>query len=209
MSRRSSSGVIDLTSSSRSNHHTDLRVQHQAYHPINGPNTVNEPRGIKRRRVDGNDIPGSIYASSSADASSSNDPPQTSSHGEDHYIESVDLTEVNDDYALAQTLAKQREDAIKAQAATENKDGRTTLLAFKCAICMDTPTDATTTVCGHMFCHKCIIDSLRYEEERLEAASNKNNKGKCPACRKLLTRADSPGSKRNLVPLQFKLKTPS
>ncbi|KAI7973379.1 hypothetical protein EIK77_008288 [Talaromyces pinophilus] len=148
MSRRSSSGVIDLTSSSRSNHHTDLRVQHQAYHPINGANTVNEPRGIKRRRVDGNDIPGSIYASSSADASSSNDPPQTSSHGEDHYIESVDLTEVNDDYALAQTLAKQREDAIKAQAATENKDGRTTLLAFKCAICMDTPTDATTTVCG-------------------------------------------------------------
>jgi hypothetical protein len=89
-----------------------------------------------------------MYASSSADASSSNEPRQSSSHGEDDYIESVDLTEVNDDYALAKTLAKQREDAVKAQAATENKDGRTTLLAFKCAICMDTPTDATTTVCG-------------------------------------------------------------
>ena len=148
MSRRSSSAVIDLTSSSRSDRHTDLRVQRQAYHPINDTNTVNEPRGTKRRRVDGIDTPGPIYASPSADASSSNDPRQTSSHGEDDYIESVDLTEVNDDYALAQTLAKQQEDAIKAQAATENKDGRTTLLAFKCAICMDTPTDATTTVCG-------------------------------------------------------------
>lgn len=141
--------MIDLTSSSRSNRHTDLRVlQNPAYHPINNTDTVDEPRGIKRRRADGNDTPGFIYACSSADASSSNDPRQPSSHGEDDSIESVDLTEVNDDYALAQTLAKQREDAIKAQAATENKDGRTTLLAFKCAICMDTPTDATTTVCG-------------------------------------------------------------
>lgn len=145
MSRRPSSGVIDLTSSSRSNRHTDLRVPSPpAYHA----NTVNEPRGIKRRRVDGNETPASIYASSSADVSSPNDPRQTSSHGGEDYIESVDLTEINDDYALAKTLAKQREDAIKAQAATENKDGRTTLLAFKCAICMDIPTDATTTLCG-------------------------------------------------------------
>ena len=146
MSRRPSSGVIDLTSSSRSNRHSDVRV---LLSPTHHTNTVNEPRGIKRRRVGGTDTPGSIYtSSSSADASSSNGPRPTSLHGEDDYIESVDLTEVNDDYALAKTLAKQREDAIKAQAATENKDGRTTLLAFKCAICMDIPTDATTTLCG-------------------------------------------------------------
>lgn len=62
---------------------------------------------------------------------------------------------------------------------------------------------------GHMFCHKCITDSLRYEEERSETVTGKSIKGKCPACRKALTRADSPGPKRNLVPLQFKLKTPS
>uniref|UniRef100_A0A093V3T3 Uncharacterized protein n=1 Tax=Talaromyces marneffei PM1 TaxID=1077442 RepID=A0A093V3T3_TALMA len=48
-----------------------------------------------------------LNASSLAGASSTNDPRQTSSHGEDDYIESVDLTEVNDDYALAKTLANQ------------------------------------------------------------------------------------------------------
>lgn len=208
MSRRSASAVIDLTSSLRSHRHIDLGSQGPAYPP--------EPRGIKRRRTPG-----------STDAFSPNNPRQTSSHGEDDNVESVDLTEVNDDYALAKTLAKQREDAIKAQAATENREGRTTLIAFKCAICMDTPTDATTTVCGmfvsvqlcsiqvltndagHMFCHKCIIDSLRYEEERSEATTGKSNRGKCPACRKVLSRKDTPGSRRDLIPLQFKLKTPS
>lgn len=141
--------MIDLTSSSRSNRHTDIRsLRPPAYHSLNDTNTVNEPRAVKRRRTGGNDTPGSLYASSSADASSLNGPRQTSSTEEEDHIESVDLTEVNDDYALAKSLAKQREDAIKAQAATENKDGRTTLLGFKCAICMDTPTDATTTVCG-------------------------------------------------------------
>lgn len=105
------------------------------------------PRGIKRRRVEGEDTPGSFYASTSADVPSSNDLAPTGSQAEDD-VEAVDLTEVNDDYALAKVLAKQREDAIKAQAATENREGRTTLTATKCAICMDTPTDATTTVCG-------------------------------------------------------------
>ncbi|EEA26246.1 hypothetical protein TMatcc_005495 [Talaromyces marneffei ATCC 18224] len=209
MSRRSASAVIDLTSSSRSNRHDPNSQQGPAYPPNSNANTTNEPRGTKRRRLDGNDTPGSIYTPHPTEAPSSNDPLQPSSHSEEDHIESVDLTEVNDDSALAKTLAKQREDAIKAQAATENKDGRTTLLAFKCAICMDTPTDATTTVCGHMFCHKCIIDSLRYEEERSEATTGKSNRGKCPACRKLLTRKDTPGQRRDLVPLQFKLKTPS
>jgi hypothetical protein len=63
----------------------------------------------------------------------------------------VDLTEINDDSALSQVLAKQREDAVKAQAAADPEEGRTSLTATKCAICMDTPTDATTTICGMRF----------------------------------------------------------
>ncbi|EED22116.1 hypothetical protein TSTA_093620 [Talaromyces stipitatus ATCC 10500] len=137
MSRRSSSGVIDLTSSSRSHRYVDPSSQQGLAPHID---TSNEPRGTKRRRLYGDDIPGSEFASSS------NDPHQTSSLEEDENIESVDLTEVNDDTALARTLAKQREDAIKAQTATGDREGRTTLTATKCAICMDTPTDATTTI---------------------------------------------------------------
>jgi hypothetical protein len=64
----------------------------------------------------------------------------------------VDLTGINDDSALSHVLAKQREDAVKAQAAADPQEGRTSLTATKCAICMDTPTDATTTICGmHLF----------------------------------------------------------
>jgi hypothetical protein len=118
----------------------------------------------------------------------------------------VDLTGINDDSALSHVLAKQREDAVKAQAAADPQEGRTSLTATKCAICMDTPTDATTTICGHLFCHKCIIDSLRYDEERSEATTGKSNRGKCPACRKFISRRDAPGPRRDLVPLQFKLK---
>lgn len=98
-----------------------------------------EPRGIKRRRFSDENFGSSIPSSSSAPPSGAIDFDS---------VEAVDLTEVNDDSALAKALAKQREDAIKAQANLEDREGRSTLTATKCAICMDTPTDATTTSCG-------------------------------------------------------------
>lgn len=223
MPQRPASAVIDLTSSQ-----FDLSSQRAPSYP----NATAEQRGVKRRRIhnnNDNETPGFLLPSSSAESAA------RSSQREDDEdpIEAVDLTEVNDDSSLAKVLAKQREDAIKAQAATESREGRTTLTATKCAICMDTPTDATTTVCGmcvnlslslsflsditeylfmivgHMFCHKCIIDSLRYEEQRSLATSAKATRGKCPACRKLLSKKDTPGTRRDLIPLQFKLKQPS
>lgn len=193
MPLRPASAVIDLTAN---------RVDLNDLQGTSHSNTNSERRGVKRRRVQ---TPNPLFPSN---ASSSNEPRARRASTNEH-IDSVDLTEVNDDSSLAKVLAKQREDAIKAQAASENREGRTTLTATKCAICMDTPTDATTTVCGHMFCHKCIIDSLRYEEERSQATSAKASRGKCPACRKLLTRKDGPGARRDLIPLQFKLKQPS
>jgi hypothetical protein len=64
-------------------------------------------------------------------------------------IETIDMTEDPDTAELAKAVAKQREDAIKAQQASENKDrNRTSLMAYTCPICMDTPVDATATSCG-------------------------------------------------------------
>lgn len=45
---------------------------------------------------------------------------------------------------------------------------------FKCAICMDTMKDETSTICGHIFCQTCIQGAI-------------NSQKKCPTCRKKLT----------------------
>lgn len=64
-------------------------------------------------------------------------------------IETIDMTEDPDANELAKAVAKQREDAIKAQQTAETSDGPLNpLMAYKCPICMDTPVDATATSCG-------------------------------------------------------------
>ncbi|KAL4887393.1 hypothetical protein BJY04DRAFT_212430 [Aspergillus karnatakaensis] len=133
----------------------------------------------------------------------------TSSQSQEQ-IESIDLTEVDGNSALAKVLAKQREDAIAAQEAeksSENGSARSRLTAYTCPICMDTPTDATASICGHLFCHRCITDWLKSKEEQLVDHTGKAARAGCPKCRKPLARADTPGPKRNLVPLQIKLVT--
>lgn len=64
-------------------------------------------------------------------------------------IEAIDLTEGPS--ALSQALAKQREDAVRAQQDAAHEKGHSILTAYKCPVCLDTPVDATTTVCG-MYC---------------------------------------------------------
>lgn len=97
-----------------------------------------EPRGTKRRRLSDSDL--STEASSSSTAS----PDRV----DEENIESVDLTEVDNDSALSKALAKQREDAVKAQTYPGGGKGRSILTSYKCPVCMDTPVDATTTICG-------------------------------------------------------------
>jgi hypothetical protein len=63
-------------------------------------------------------------------------------------VEQIDLTEVEGSAALAKALAKQREDAVRAQESLHQGTGRTVLTSYKCPVCMDTPVDATSTVCG-------------------------------------------------------------
>ncbi len=141
-------------------------------------------------------------------------------------VEAVDLTEVNTAADLSKALSKQRQDAIQAQMKQKQGSepvGRTPLSSYKCPICMDTPEDATTTSCGmqsylrflnsqltfligHLFCHKCIIDTLRWsEEQRQDEYTHGKAKGTCPVCRKVLARNDKAGSGRTLIPLELKL----
>lgn len=122
-------------------------------------------------------------------------------------VEQIDLTEVEGSAALAKALAKQREDAVRAQESLHQGTGRTVLTSYKCPVCMDTPVDATSTVCGHLFCHKCIMDTLKFSEEQRSDTSGKGPRGTCPVCRKPLARTDAPVPRRHLIPLQLKLVT--
>ncbi|KIW33227.1 uncharacterized protein PV07_00094 [Cladophialophora immunda] len=126
---------------------------------------------------------------------------------EDPLIESVDLTAVDDSETLSAALAKQRQDAILAQNPGTAESGRTSLTAYKCPVCMDTPTDATSTACGHVFCHRCIVDTLKWsiETRRENMPASRKTKGVCPVCRKTLDMKDTPGAGRGLIPLELKL----
>lgn len=131
MSRRLS--IVDLTSGHQSPEDSpsnsfspDQQRTRETHLPMAAPG----PRGIKRRRQDDG-----FWSTGFAGVDGQADAP----------IESIDLTEP--DSSLAKTLAKQREDAVKAQQPTEAKS-RSILGSYNCPVCMDTPEDATSTTCG-------------------------------------------------------------
>ncbi|KAJ5587424.1 uncharacterized protein N7459_003189 [Penicillium hispanicum] len=191
MSRRPS--VVDLTSAPGRRPPAEpaaiIRPSSSHVHQgIRSGSSRTGPRGIKRRRED------DPLESEASDTQS------------DEQIESIDLTEIDSSSALAKTLAKQREDAIKAQQSTEEDKEHSVLSAYKCPVCMDTPEDATSTACGHLFCNRCIHECLsRADEQRFD--STKQVRGTCPVCRKPLTRNQSSGPRRSLIPLQIQLTT--
>ncbi|OOQ89443.1 C3HC4 type (RING finger) zinc finger containing protein [Penicillium brasilianum] len=147
-------------------------------------------RGTKRKRRDDESRPHSSAPSNH---------PQSP-------IESIDLTEVEGSSALAKALAKQREDAVKAQPTEEADTARSMLTAYQCPVCMDSLEDATSTSCGHLFCHKCIVEYLQSIDEQ-RAEQGKQTKGTCPVCRKTITRNESSGPRRSLIPLKLKVTT--
>lgn len=169
-------------------------------------------RGVKRRRNWSDEHSDSVTSSSTL--------------SEDEPIETIDMTDDSSAAALARTVAKQREDAIKAQASEERGSNLSAILAYKCPICMETPVDATSTSCGmflilyyigfryprastdssclgHLFCHKCIIDCLKMSEQTRGGDSSKQHKGTCPVCRTPISRKEVPGKSKNLIPLLF------
>ncbi|KAJ5200295.1 hypothetical protein N7491_008904 [Penicillium cf. griseofulvum] len=193
--------VVDLTTRARS---TSRAPQQNPISLFSSPTGTSDhapssqrlqlppPRGVKRRRQ-WSDEHGDSFASSSA-------------LSEDVPIETIDMTDDSSVAALARTVAKQREDAIKAQASAESNPNLSTILAYKCPICMETPVDATSTSCGHLFCHKCIIDCLKMSEQTRAGDSSKQYKGTCPVCRTPISRKETPGRTKNLIPLLFQTK---
>ncbi|KAJ9662206.1 hypothetical protein H2198_001557 [Neophaeococcomyces mojaviensis] len=147
-------------------------------------------------------------------SSSSSRPTTKSSRGRnstpqlinDPSIDEVDLTAVDDPASLSAALSKQREEAILAQNPGTEAD-RTPLTAYKCPVYMDILTDATSTACGHVFCHRCIVDTPNWsiEQRREDGPANRKVKGVCSVCRKPLDLKDTPGAGRSLVPLELKL----
>ncbi|KPI39199.1 uncharacterized protein AB675_4581 [Cyphellophora attinorum] len=141
---------------------------------------------------------------SSAEEEAADEMPPTSA------IESVDLTNVDSSAEVANVLSKQRAEAILAQRAPgATEEGRTFFTAFKCPICMDSLSRATVTKCGHIFCHRCIVDTLKWsaQQDRDEHPARKTHDGHCPVCRQTLKIKDVKGPGRTLIPLQMKLLT--
>ncbi|KAJ5897979.1 hypothetical protein N7504_008267 [Penicillium tannophilum] len=188
MSRRDS--VVDLTpqpqqmrtfsGQSSSQHVSSSRDRRPiSLEPPPGP-----ARGVKRRRTE--------TESSSSEEDLLDDERQ---------IDSVDLTSPEVP-ALATALSKQRRDAVEAQQSHDEDKSIGLLKAYKCPICMDTPENATSTICGHLFCHSCIIECLDRAVEQ-----NRQMRTTCPVCRKPITKKEISGPRRNLIPLQLKLMT--
>lgn len=122
-------------------------------------------------------------------------------------VESIDLTAVDEKTSAADVLAKHGADASASQKLSSDT-GRTALTSYKCPVCMETPTDITATTCGHLFCHRCIIETLKWSEDlrrgNIVGQRRDHTKGVCPVCRTELKRIDIQGHKaRALVPLSI------
>ncbi|KAJ7565300.1 hypothetical protein O6H91_02G055800 [Diphasiastrum complanatum] len=69
---------------------------------------------------------------------------------------------------LTRNLQREESDANKDPFREQSNE-----VGFTCAICLDTMKEATSTVCGHIFCRCCI-------SEVIKACKS------CPTCRKKL-----------------------
>ncbi|KAK5947425.1 hypothetical protein PMZ80_001575 [Knufia obscura] len=151
-----------------------------------------ERRQRSRRSSNASDAPSISDLSESSLGSSSVDQRDTADPTNET-MNPIDLTTVDDSNTLTALLAKEQQDAINAQnkvqqTTTPSGNTPTALSGYKCAICMDSPTHATTTICGHLFCHRCIMDSLKWSEQlrRDEIGPGRRTQGLCPVCRKPL-----------------------
>ncbi|KAJ5782729.1 hypothetical protein N7457_004503 [Penicillium paradoxum] len=87
----------------------------------------------------------------------------------------------------------------------EPKQNSNPLLAYRCPICLETPECWTSSVCGHLFCHRCIYDHLEFSSRHSNGDTSKKSKGTCPVCRTPISRSDS-GKSRGLVPIIFQTR---
>ncbi|KAJ5939077.1 hypothetical protein N7466_002211 [Penicillium verhagenii] len=151
-------------------------LQYRVQRPLLEP-LPSLPHGVKRRH--------------SEDHSNSSPPSPSSA------MAPVDLTNPN-------IPPLSTEDASANQQSQSVDKPKGLLAAYRCPICLETPQDATSTVCGHLFCRDCILECIDRSDDRAERGdSNRQIRGSCPVCRKPITKNEVAGPRRSLVPLQF------
>ena len=87
-------------------------------------------------------------------------------------IEVIDLSSESDEEILIEPAHSD----VPLPVTKATDDPRLSYL--KCVICLDSPTDLTATICGHLFCHECITSALRVSS---------TTSGSCPVCRRRTT----------------------
>ncbi|EFE30047.1 uncharacterized protein ARB_03389 [Trichophyton benhamiae CBS 112371] len=145
--------TVDLTGpSSATTSHSSRRPVPQTLQPSRSRRSASPDFNDNRSKVKRRRLSNRNNRSSTPTAGPSSQSHQTAETMIPGEIEAVDLTSVDDSSSLAQVLAKQREDAIIAQKnATNDKEAKSILIAYKCPVCMDVPENATSTICG-MYC---------------------------------------------------------
>ncbi|KAK6440465.1 hypothetical protein LTR95_003311 [Oleoguttula sp. CCFEE 5521] len=73
---------------------------------------------------------------------------------------------------------------LSALAQQARDDGPVKIGKKNCIICLENFTNATTSACGHIFCHECLTRALIASEK----SSSREGVGNCPACRTKLKR---------------------
>ncbi|KAK6436261.1 sensitivity to high expression protein she9 [Oleoguttula sp. CCFEE 5521] len=73
---------------------------------------------------------------------------------------------------------------LSALAQQARDEGPVRIGMKNCIICLENFTNATTSACGHIFCHECLTRALIASEK----SSSREGVGNCPACRTKLKR---------------------
>ncbi|KAL4073393.1 SNF2 family N-terminal domain-containing protein [Scleroderma citrinum] len=86
-------------------------------------------------------------------------------------------------------LTRQYKEAAMARILAERESADAIADADECPVCMDSPTDAIVTACGHTFCRECIVNVLNgpcvVDEENPQ--KYKGNERACPSCRSAIS----------------------
>jgi len=191
---------VDITSPSPSppRRHSTMdsqpqRGQKRTQSQITSNTTTAEPS--QKRRRSSNSRPTSRHGESSQTSHRTRRNSRPNATAEPITIDTIDLSAATATAPLANTLRKQREEAVLAQqpaAHQSNGDDKPLRLGtLSCIICMDRVTDITTTKCGHFFCHTCLMEALIAGENR------EGGRSQCPVCRTAVKR----GKKDEVVPL--------
>ncbi|EEP80151.1 predicted protein [Uncinocarpus reesii 1704] len=166
MPRSSFVDLTTLSSSPATNDRDEIRRLTGSYSSMPNPSSFHvseDSHDSKRRRLNSDAAAGPSALTSSAPLT-----PQEDYATETPDVDAIDLTDVNDPSSLAHALSKQQEDAVKAQHSANDETGRSTLTSYKCPVCMDTPVDATTTICdAHMKLVKRHAGTVQFAEKFL------------------------------------------